>query len=200
MPSSTSAQLVIKGVWLAVAGLTFLAILALLVLQTVRLEGFKVWPFVLEGWKPQALRLADEIILIRREQGLAGEVATARRLEKQEQYRGIAERIDDNAQDEIAEAGAAAERFISDGGVRVQTARCPRSRAGAGTEDRDAGNPQGAGQATELDAAQDSGAFGLPEGFVIVPADDVRICTTNTIKAEAGRALAIELERASQED
>lgn len=198
MPHWASARLAVKGAWVAAVGLAIAILLALLAVQTARLEGLRIWPLEIEGWKPMAIRIGGEIDLIRLEQGLAGEMAKGRRLEKEEQFRRIAERIDDNAEDQLAEAAAAAERFISAGGVRAKTAGCPRGRAGAGTQDRDPGNPKGAGQATELDATEDRSDIGLPEGYVIVPADDVRICTVNTIKAEAGRALAIELERASE--
>lgn len=200
MPEWAATRLAIKGVWVAVAALAFTALLSMLVAQTIRLEGFKLWPLSLDGWKSRAMAAEATIAEIAREQALAGEIATAKRIGKEAQYRGIAERIDDNAQDQLVAADAAAERFIAAGGVRPQAAGCPRSTAGTGTEDRDTGNPQGAGQAAQLDAAETGGDFGLPEGYVIVPADDVRICTANTIKAEAGRALAIELERASRED
>lgn len=200
MPQWTAAELSIKGLWAALVALVFAIVLILLAVQTVRLEGFKLWPIEAEGWKPKAVRLADEITLIRLEQGVAGEAAKAQRLEQEDQYRGISERIDDDAQDQLAEAAAAAERFIAARGVRPKAAGCPRGRAGAGAQDRDAPNPQGTSQAAELDATPDRRDFGVPEGYVIVPADDVRICTVNTIKAEAGRELAIELEKASADE
>jgi hypothetical protein len=182
------------------AGLAFAAVLALLAVQTVRLEGLKLWPLSVEGWKPTAQRLTLDIAAIRREQGLAGETAKSERLQQEARYRGIAERIDDDAQERLAGAMDAADRFIAAGGVQPRTLGSSRGRAGTGCQDRGARNPQGTGPEAELDAAEIGGDFGVPEGLVIVPAEDVRICTTNTIKAEAGRELAIELERASRAD
>lgn len=189
---------------IGLSGLAIAAALAVAAVQTVRMEGLKIWPLVIDGWKPRALAAEATIAAIAREQALAGEIAKAERMGKEAQYRGIAERIDDNARDKLEDYGAATERFIAAGGVRPKAAGSARGRTGASATDRDARDPQGRGRSAELDAAlrepvEDDGLV-IPEGFVLVEAEDVRICTVNTIKAEAGRALALELEAASNED
>ena len=44
------AQLAIKGAWAAAIAALFLLVLAGLAVQTVRLEGLKVWPISITGW------------------------------------------------------------------------------------------------------------------------------------------------------
>lgn len=74
------------------------------------------------------------------------------------------------------------ERFIARGGVRQA---CPADRD---TEDRSAGDSEAVREATLVD-----GAERLP--VVTVLPDDVRICTDNTIKAEAWRDFILGLEQ-----
>jgi hypothetical protein len=71
------------------------------------------------------------------------------------------------------------ERFISRGGVQP-------CAAGNQPSDRSAGSSAGVREASELDGAEQ-----LP---VTVWADDVRICTDNTIKAEGLREFVLGLE------
>ncbi|MCB2085045.1 MAG: hypothetical protein KDE07_01185 [Sphingomonadaceae bacterium] len=174
--------------------------LGLLAVQSIRLEGFKIWPIDVEGWKPKAERLQATIDNITAAQDLAEQNARTARLEDEAEYRGITERIDNNAKRDLALAGDATELFIAAGGVRPEGADRSPGRAGACTQDRDPADTQGAGRAPELDATPHRSPSGLPDGYVIVRADDVRLCTINTIKAEAGHELAVELERASSAD
>ena len=50
LPGQLEAEIAIKTVWLVVAGLAFAALVGALVVQTVRLEGLKVWPITVTGW------------------------------------------------------------------------------------------------------------------------------------------------------
>lgn len=185
---------------IGLAGLAIAVLLVLLAVQTVRLDGFKLWPLSLQGWKPRAEAAEKTIADIAAAQELARKTARAAREAKEQAYRDIAERIDDNAQGQIDDAMAAAERFIAARGVRAEatggTGGRTRTCAGSGG----AADPARAGGAPELDAAADRGAGEplIPAGYVLVPADDVRTCTTNTVKAEAARAFVLELEAANQ--
>jgi len=205
MPNWTSATIALKGIWAAAIALAFSALLAALAVQTVRLEGLAVWPISFEGWiataeqrRVRIAELEDDIDDIEAAQEHAADRARAARLEREKIYSDLAERIDDDADANRADALRAAERFIAVGGVRGHEAdRGEGGRAGAGAEDRSAGRAEGAGRATELDDAAGALAGLAGRGLVLVTADDVRICTRNTIKAEAGHALAIGLEEAS---
>ena len=50
----------LKGIWAALIALAFAIVLALLAVQTARIEGFKIWPLSIEGWKPKAERMERE--------------------------------------------------------------------------------------------------------------------------------------------
>lgn len=127
----------------------------------------------------------------------ARERAKAARLEREKIYSDLAERIDENADAKLDGALDAAERFIAAGGVRREADRGESGRTGAGTEDRSSGSADGAGRAAELDDSGGAGPDRTGSGLVLVTAEDVRICTRNTIKAEAGYELAVGLEAAS---
>lgn len=44
------AQVAIRGAWIAAVGALILIVVGAAVVQTARLEGFKVWPFEMAGW------------------------------------------------------------------------------------------------------------------------------------------------------
>lgn len=167
--------------YLTLGVIAIFAIIA--VVQTVRIEGFKVWPVQIEGYKAKAERLEADLRNVRAAQELAKAKARQARLEQEARYRALAEKVDDNARKELDEARRIAERFIAAGGVRPKTAGGDGIGAGAGPQGRSASDPQGAGAEAILD-----------EGTVAVTAEDVLICTTNTIKAEAAREWALGVE------
>ena len=182
----------------AAIALLVTALLAALAVQTVRIEGLKIWPVAIEGWKPKAERLEQVIANVRVAEQLAEAWARQARLDQEARYRAVAERTDDDARRETSVALGDAERFIAAGGhagagrVRTEADRGPGSPAGTGPGDRGLGNPEGAGAPAELD--------GPESRFVTVTADDVRICTVNTVRAEAARDWALALEEASTAD
>lgn len=174
------------GARLGLTGLAIAILVALLVVQTVRLEGFKVWPLSIEGARPRAERLAADLAAVVREQGVAEREHLAAKQAAEQIYRDVAERIDDDALEARTDALADADRFIAANRVRPAPAGCPPSQAAPATRDRGAGGGEAVPAAPVMD------------GAVAVPAEDVRICTVNTLQAEAGRAWALELEAASK--
>lgn len=170
---------------IGLTGLAIALLVAAVAVQTVRLEGFKLWPFSIEGANPRAKRLGDDLAAIIREQGAAEAAQVAVNDAAARIYKDVAERIDDEALAARTDALADADRFIAGGGVRPAPARCPPSQTNPAAGDRGAGGGEGVSQAPVMD------------GTVTVPAEDVRICTVNTLQAEAGRAWALELEAAS---
>lgn len=199
MPGWTQTEMALKAGWLALVGALFLAIGVFGAVQTVRLEGLKVWPLSVEGWKPKAERLQAQIDAMLLAQLLAAEEAEAARLAQEATYRDIAKGIDDNAQADLDGSLRAADRFIAAGGMRAEGDRSAPCRAGTAAGDHRAEDPAGPRRAPQLDAATSPqpDAQPQPEGLVLVSPADVRICTVNTVIAEAGHQLATQLQEAS---
>lgn len=200
MTGFLAAKHAIKGGMLAIVAFGFLALAIFAGVQTARIEGFHVWPVNMTGWKKTAQDRQATIDQLAAAQDLAAATAHAARVAQESTYRDIAERIDENAEDSIESAMAAADRFIANGGLRGQAPGSqPCSARTAGSDHRAEGF-DGTGRATELDASG-AGAADLGEpadDLVLVSAADVRICTRNTVKAEAGHDLAVKLEAASR--
>lgn len=203
-PQVFATGLTLKGIRLLFS-LIFLTVLAAgLVIQTVRLEGFRLWPVSVTGWIETAQARQKTIDDMLTAQQRASELAAAARQAKERAYRDIAERIDKNAQGNLDSALAAADRFIAAGGMRAEAPGSARCATRTGRADHRAEDPDRARPAAQLDAQADrqpaglEGAAGTAEGLVLVPAADIRLCTINTIKAEAGRDLALQLEAESK--
>lgn len=172
------------AVRLGITSTAFAIALALLVVQTVRIEGLHVWPISVAGWKARALDAERTIAEIEKAQDEALTAAVEARDQAEADYRNLAERIDRDAEDVRQDAMADAERYIA-----AHRVRCPAAGGAAGgpapaAEDHRTGDGEGPGAATELDAA----------GLVAVLAEDVLICTANTLQAEASRSWALEME------
>lgn len=168
---------------LGLTGLAIAVLIALLAIQTVRLEGFKLWPIDIEGARPKAERLQGVIDDIDKAQEAALKAAQEAKERAEREYRDLAERIDDDAEEARQGNLDAAERFIAVNRVRCEGNRGDGGRAVAAAGDNGTRDGEGASPAPELDA-----------GLVAVPDSDVRICTVNTLQAEAARAWALELE------
>lgn len=161
-------------------------LLALLAVQTIRLEGFKVWPISIEGARPKAERLQGVIDQFDKAQDDARKAAELAKAKAEADYRNLAERIDDESEKARVGAMDDAERFIAANRVRC----APDRGAGGGTVATAADNGTRGGQGA-------SGAT-LMDDAVAVTAEDVRICTRNTLQAEAAREWALELEGLSE--
>lgn len=177
------ATITLKGIWAALIALAFGILLILLGVQTVRIEGFKIWPLHMEGWKPKAERLQLDLDHIKAAQQVALDKALAAKAATEANYRNLAGRIDTDAKQAHDSAMADADAYIRAHRVRSQAAGSAAGNSLAIAEDHGTGNGQGSGSAPELDE-------------VAVSPDDIRICTTNTLQAEAARSWAIQLEAA----
>ena len=189
-------QLTLRGIHAIAIAAVILALLAGVAVQTARIEGLKVWPVSIEGWKPKSRRLEQALANVRVAEQLAAAWAEAARLNHEARYRAVAQRTDIDAREATSVALGDAELFIARGGhagqLRPQADRGAGSPAGTGAGDRGPGDPEGAGAPAELDEAEGQ--------LVAVTADDVRICTVNTVRAEAARDWALALEEASKAD
>jgi hypothetical protein len=203
-PQVFAAGITLKGIRLLFTLLLLTALAIGLAIQTARLEGFKVWPLSMTGWIEIAGARQTTIEDMIAAQERAADQARAARVQHEKTYREIAERIDENATDQLEAALAAADRFVAAGGMRAEAGRNTRCATRTGAEDNAAENSAAAGRTPQLDArnagqpAGLEGAAGTAESLVLVPAADIRLCTINTIKAEAGRDLALQLEAESK--
>lgn len=194
-----SANYTIRGIKLALAGGVFLLLAAGNVAQLIDRHGFKFWFVEIEGVHDRADRLEAEIKGIELAQGQAGQMAKDQREANEDEYRDIAADVDRNAGTALDRGFASADRYIRANRVWQWPEGVPCSNAGTAAGGDGTGNPQGAGQTSELDGSRTgrgSGARG--DGMVVVSAEDVRICTENTVKAEAARDYVTKVERASK--
>lgn len=174
------ATVTLKGIWAALIALAFAILLALLAVQTVRIEGFKIWPLGIEGWKPKAERLQHDLDAVKAAQQVALEKAQAAKAKAELDYKNLAETTDANEQKARTDAMADAERYIAGHRVRSQAAGGAAGRTAAPAEDHGTASGDSASPAPELDE-------------VTVTADDIRICTVNTTRLEAVRDWAVGL-------
>lgn len=189
-----TAKYALKGFWLALIALVVVAALAFGFYHKVRTDGFKILFWSHEGYAEKVERLEGEIQSIlaaqKAAEGAQQEVNDA----AAESYRRIAERIDKYADQEHAAHLDAADRYISAHRVRCPTVGSTSGETSASPASDGSRDTQGAGGAPVVDADA------AMADMVAVHANDVRICTTNTIKAEAARVFALELEKATKQD
>ena len=199
--SRLGARYAFKGIWLAAIAAVGIALFAFGLVQTARVEGLKIWPAEIEGWKPKAERLQAELDRVPAAQEEARARAAAAKAATENTYRAIAQEVDDHAEDETRRELAAADRYVAAHRLRPEADPDRGGRAAPGAGDRSSGDGQATGRAPQLDDAGSAGDLyadpGALDGLVAVSAQDVRICTINTLQAEAGRQWAIALEEVS---
>ncbi|QQN73178.1 hypothetical protein [Croceicoccus sp. YJ47] len=161
--------------------------------QSVQLGGMRIGPIAVEGWRPKAVRLAQELKAVAAAQDAANARARKDHARAEAAYRQLAQRIDDNADAQTPEAMAAADRYIAAHRVRAKTADCPPGGTFTPAGDRGAGHAEAAGRPAELDAPDHKSDGDM----VVVSAADVRICTSNTLRAEAAHDWALAIEASS---
>ena len=156
---------------IGVIGIVIAILAALLVLQTVRLEGFKIWPFSFEGWKPMAQSYAKA-------SKEAKKLAKEEREKQEQKFKDKSERIDR----ELADAKASVDDAVSDYTATHRVRACPSSRPAVAT-------------AESGGAESSNGPGGTPElvDGVVVNERDIAVCTTNTLRLEAARKWGLEL-------
>lgn len=179
----------LKPVWAFLssrAGLiAIVVLLALCVVQTVRLEGFKLWPVHIRGYIERAETAEADLARVKVASDEALAKALAAKLAAEQKYIAIAKGIDDNAKADLQTGLNDADRFIAANRVRYKAVGCPTSGTVATPNDNPAASAVGAGATPVMD----------DPALVAVPESDIRICTINTIKAEAGHELAKALQR-----
>lgn len=145
--------------------------------------GFTAWRA--DVWHDRAERYANSLAEMKAAQAVALKRAEEAKAKAEADYRDLSERIDDEAEQARAGAMDAAERYIAAHRVRPPSGGATGGPASP-AQDRSTGNGEGPGAPSELDVT-----------FVAVTPDDVRICTVNTLQAEAARDWALQLEAVS---
>lgn len=157
--------------------------LVLMIVQTVRLEGFGIWPIKIEGAIARGDRLAKDLSSVAVAQKVAAAEQKAVIDAAEAVYKKIAERIDEDALQDERDAMALARQFIA-----ANRVRCPAIGSPSIGADRSAEG------ASAFDTVGGSGAAIMDEGTrIAVPESDVLICTSNTVKAESAHGWAMEI-------
>ena len=127
------ARVAIRGAWIAAIGVLFLIVAGAAIVQTARLEGFKVWPFAMTGWietattheaERDAARMAHAKTKTEYREAQADAARQeADRIDRvRQQQKEVTNAIESDYRRQLADLGARAER------LRKQL----RSRTGAG--------------------------------------------------------------------
>lgn len=171
-------QVTLRGIWAALCVAAFALVIALLALQTARIEGFKVWPISVEGWKPKAERLAATIDQMESASIAARDAQQAINTAEETRTRQLAERIDNEQARNQAIARDAVDNYIAANRVR--------------SPDR------GIACATPAPASDtDTGILeGVPADTLVYVSDsDVRACSAAVIYAVGAHDWVAGLER-----
>lgn len=168
----------LPAAWLVAAAFALFGIV-----QTVRIEGLRIWPLRITGLLTErddaikgraddraAYVSAQELARQRNEQAIA---------KREADFRALADQKDKEYATELADAQSIAERYIASHRLRSPAPQDGVGSAPALGQDRGTGGAVGPGDAPEL---------------VGVTADDIRICTENTSRLEKAREWALGLD------
>lgn len=162
---------------IGLTGLAIAILVALLAVQTIRLEGFKLWPISIEGARTKAERLESELLGVIQAQKKAGEAQRAVNDAKQQDYRDDAKESEHDKKITDIAVRDAVSRYADAHRVRPSGGSCPSSGAGSPAESGGAGLDQG--------VPPDSGVF--------VSEPDLRKLSDATGYAVACRRLVLDL-------
>jgi hypothetical protein len=155
--------------------------LALLIVQTIRIEGFQIrLPFI-GAVGPSGLK-ADNLALRTRIDALEAQKALASRVKAQTEAANTraTEKADTDVKRNLEQERVGADAFIARGGVRP----CPGPARTA--ESDGPGIDAGGSAMSVVDVVQ-------PDVVTVLP-DDVHICTENTVKAKAWQEWGLSIE------
>lgn len=144
----------------------------------VQIEGLRIWPIHVVGWREENKTLRLDLDTIKNGQALAKAKAEEARRQTEAKYRDIAERTDREHKIELEKARSATERFIAANRVRVKAA---------------GGASGGTAAPAEGDGAGLSGHPADTAELVAVPESDVRIAAENYTYAKKAYDWAQEL-------
>lgn len=180
------AKLSLRGIGVLIVMAIITALAVAVAVQTVRIDGLRLWPFAIEGLAAKIERLNGDNAALNAGQAMS-ELAHADA--KAAEERDLAQKAKET--DNVASAKmepwlAAADRHIDANRVRGAAVGGLACQTLAAAANHGAGDFVGAGGAPQLDGTRPAPT--IPAGLnqqVAVLASDVRTCTVNTIKAEA---------------
>jgi hypothetical protein len=144
--------------------------------QTIRIEGLRLWPLHVEGFKQALATVRLDLDAIKRAQELAGLKAAQAKAQAEADYREKAERTDAIYESRLADANARADAY----------ARRMRVEAPAGAR----GGPAAA---ATRDAAEGTDGPGA-DAYVAVSRPDFDLLTANTLRLQAAHEWACGLD------
>lgn len=147
--------------------------------QTIRIEGLKIWPFKIVGFKEENQTLRLDLDTIKRMQEHAREQQEAAMLRKEAEYREKAERTDDEYQARLADANARAAAYA--GRMRVKVPGGIASGASASPESEGSQGADRPGSDAELG------------DYIAISQQDFEILNENTQRLKAAHEWAIGL-------
>lgn len=156
-----------------------IAAISAFALQTIRIEGI----LFIKGYKTENQELQSDIAAIEVAQKLSKELQEKQLARQEEKYTKSAIEVQNNALENVEKYGVLAANYIAANRVRASAVRCDSQPAAPGPRSGGAPDPVGAG--------------GTPK-LVAVTEKDVKVCTDNTAKAEAGHDFAVELQRINE--
>lgn len=166
---------------LAITGAIAAIALALLAVQTVRIDGLRIDPPLLPAFGPvglkaenAALRAANAKLLAQRDAAIAESLRIAALNVE------ATRKADEDVTTNLAQERDRTDAFIAAGGVR----KCPAARTDTAP----------AGQGTGIDGRGSALPVMDDVPVVTVLPEDVRICTENTVKARAWREWGLSIE------
>lgn len=163
LPGWTSAKLAVSGWRAALIRLAFILLFGAVVVQTVRLEGFKLWPISIAGWietaeqferaaqlregERDAERAAHQATKdnYRAAQAEAARLEAARLDRVRAQQEDISDAIELDYRARLADLGARAERLRQELRTRGEPAGAGRGVEGAALRDAAGGSGEAAG-------------------------------------------------------
>lgn len=155
----------------ALAGLFFIG----LATQTIRIEGLKVWPLKITGFKEDVAVLRLDLDTIKTAQEMARVKAEAAKLQIEAEYKAKAEKTDAEYQEHLASANSRADAY-----ARRMRVKAP-SRGSGGTV-----------AAPDSDSAEGVDGPG-EDAFVAVSRADFDILNENTVRLVKAREWALGL-------
>lgn len=157
------------------AGLFFIG----LATQTIRIEGLKLWPISVTGFKDDVKTLRMDLDLIKTAQEMARLKAEEAKAKIEAQYRAQAERTDNEYQEQLADANARADAY-----ARRMRVKAPSRGTGKTTAAPESNGPE---------------SFDGPgeDAFVAVSRPDFDTLVENTLRLQKAHEWAKSLENRS---
>lgn len=141
------------------------------IVQTIRLEGFNLWPIKSEGWKAKAERYRADLEAVKAAQVEAAAKARAARLVKEAEYTRKMEQANAELEELRAEWRTATDRYIAANRVRPQAPRGASGGTGADPRPATSEGPDRSDPVPEL-----------ADGLVLVSEEDLSILVDNTAR------------------